>query len=132
MLTFLDTVLENLKKCRNPSTFLPSTHGEQKERAAGSMAPEITERFYGIYKYNPFLFENTMCIRTAMLLDIAKRRYLEKLQERSKFKTSNLLSEPNIFENFVPPPPPLFADEEILLCDETENVKWNEMFDIVK
>lgn len=121
---FSNMDLDQLETSPNPYTFLPDTHEEKKETASSiSSTADFIDRLCGNRKYNPFLFDDAMCLRTAILKDIVRRRTLLQLQKYSKIKVLNLISEPHTFENYIPPPPPLFEEDEILLFDEDDGNK---------
>lgn len=126
--TVYDMILNRLKmfkRCDCPYEFVPYTtskkrksEGDLKSSDIHSTGSPTFEDFCRVYKYKPLLFEETMCIQAAVVVNLEMKRYLKNLRDRSVIKVSKLIGGPCVFENYIPPPPSLFAENEIILFDD--------------
>lgn len=107
-----------LEKNLKPYTLFPNQRGR-----ATPCISNVDDILYGKCRFNPFISDK-VCIPTVIRDEIAKRRFLQNLRRRYlRLKAIGQMSEPHTFENYIPPPPPLFEGDEILLCEETEEAE---------
>lgn len=114
---------EKFESSNKPYTFLPDSYAKKKKTASStSSTTDHIDRMCGSCTYNPLLFDGAMCIPTTVLKELQRKRYRHMLKKNSIIQVLSS-SEPHTFENYIPPPPPLFEGEEILLCDEEMTTK---------
>lgn len=115
---FSNMQLEKLEKNLKPYTLFPNPRGDTTP-----CIPNVDDLLYGKCRFNPFISDK-VSIPNVIRDVIAKRRFLHNLQRRYlRLKALSQFSEPHIFENYIPPPPPLFEGDEIILCEASDEAE---------
>lgn len=101
--------MEKLENYQNPYVFIENTNNAL-EKASASLEDSCNN--------TPFLYEDTMRIQTNLLKKVEMRMLFKDIEKYLTIKASNQVFKPYVFENYIPPPPPLFAENEIILFDD--------------
>lgn len=118
-------ILKSLKKLPRPYIYItfPTRYKGKVDKDLYLHDIRTFDYLCETFQYDPFLFEKSMSLDTAVVIDVETRQYRERVEECLVKKASEIVSAQLIYDNYIPPPEPLFADDEIILCDQDDGKK---------